>query len=109
MIDTERKTTSLLCFAKFLHVVAEKSEKGSAMGRWLPQLSLAKKLLLLGRGGGLVVSVIAFHSSDPSSNPAGYLNPMYKKTKIDKKEARVGPSFFKKLVLLRLAGQDLKE
>ena len=26
---------------------------------------------LLGRGGGLVVSVLAFHSNDPSSIPAG--------------------------------------
>ena len=26
----------------------------------------------LGRGGGLVVSVLAFYSADPSSNPADY-------------------------------------
>ena len=79
------------------------------MGRGPPQLSLAKKLLLLGRGGGLVVSVLAYYSDNPSSNPAGYLNLLYKKTKINKKEARVGPSFFKKLLLLRLARQDLIE
>ena len=45
-----------------------------------------------GRGGGLVVSVLAFYSDYPSSNPAGYLNFMYEKTKINEKEAGVGPS-----------------
>ena len=46
----------------------------------------------LGRGGGLVVSVPAFYSDDPSSNPAGYLiNFLYEKTKINEKEAGVGP------------------
>ena len=46
-----------------------------------------------GRGGGLVVSVPAFYSDDPSSNPAGYLlNFLYEKTKINEKEAGVGPS-----------------
>ena len=39
-----------------------------------------------GRDGGLVVNVLAFYSNDPSSNPAGYLNFLYKKTKINKKE-----------------------
>ena len=49
----------------------------------------------MGRGGGLVVSVPAFYSDDPSSNPAGYLiNFLYKKTKINEKLAVVGP--FKK-------------
>ena len=44
----------------------------------------------LGRGGGLVVSVPAFYSDDPSSNPAGNLNFLYKKTKINEKEAGQG-------------------
>ena len=60
-------------------------------------LSLQKTDLwkVLGRGGGLVVSVPAFYSDDPSSNPAGYLiNFLYKKTKINEKLAVVGP--FKK-------------
>ena len=49
-----------------------------------------------GRGGGLVVSVPAFYSDDPSSNPAGYLiNFLYEKTKINEKEAGVGPSLKK--------------
>ena len=44
-----------------------------------------------GRGGGLVVSVPAFYSDDPSSNPVGYLiNFLYEMTKINEKEARVG-------------------
>ena len=40
---------------------------------------------MTGRGGSLVVSVLAFYSDDPSSNPAGYLNFLYEKTKINKK------------------------
>ena len=46
----------------------------------------------VGRGGGLVVSVLAFYSDDPSSNPAGYLNFLCEKTRINKKEAGVDPS-----------------
>ena len=43
--------------------------------------------------GGLVLSVPAFNSDDPSSNPAGYLiNFLYQKTKINQKEAGVVPS-----------------
>ena len=39
-----------------------------------------------GRGGGLVVSVLAIYSDDPSSNPADYFNYcLCKKTKIYKK------------------------
>ena len=58
----------------------------------------AKLTCWLGRGGGLVVSIPAFYSDDPSSNPAGYLiNFLYEKTKINKKEDGVGPSFKKKL------------
>ena len=37
-----------------------------------------------------MVRIVAFYSDDLSSNPAGYLNLLYKKTKIDKKEAGVG-------------------
>ena len=54
---------------------------------------------MLGRGsGGQVVSVLAFYSDDPSSNPAEVYNfsvkLLLKRTKINKKEAVVGP--FKK-------------
>ena len=45
--------------------------------------------------GGLVVSVLAFYSNNVSSNPAGYLKLLYKKTKINEKEAGVGPSLKK--------------
>ena len=49
-----------------------------------------------GRGGGLVVSVLAFYSDTLSSNPADCLNNfLYKKTKINEKEARVDPSLNK--------------
>ena len=44
-----------------------------------------------GRGGGLVVSVLAFYSDYPSSNPTGYLNFRYKKMKMNEKEAGVAP------------------
>ena len=47
----------------------------------------------MGRGGGLVVGVLAFYSHDLSSNPAGRLNFLNEKTKINEKEAGVGPSF----------------
>ena len=46
----------------------------------------------MGRGGGLAVSIRAFYSYNPSSNPAGYLNFLYKKTIINQKEAGIGPS-----------------
>ena len=42
----------------------------------------------MGRGGGgLVVSALAFFSNDTSSNPDGYLKFLFKKTKINLKEA----------------------
>ena len=44
-----------------------------------------------GRGGGLVVSVLAFNSYNLSSNLAGYFSFLYEKTKINKKGAGVGP------------------
>ena len=51
----------------------------------------------VGRGGGQVVSVLAFYSDDPSSNPAEIYNfsvkLLLKRTKINKKEAGVGPFF----------------
>ena len=46
----------------------------------------------MGRGGGLVVSALTFYSNNPSLNPAGYFDFQYEKTKINEKEARVGPS-----------------
>ena len=42
-----------------------------------------------------MVSVPAFYSANLSSNPAGYLNFLYEKTKINEKEAGVGPSLRK--------------
>ena len=55
----------------------------------------------MGCGGGQVVSVLAFYSDDPSSNPAEVYNfsvkLLLKRTKINKKEAGVGP--FKKNIL----------
>ena len=45
----------------------------------------------MGRGGGLVVSVLAFYSDDPNSNPDWLLN-LNEKTKINEKEAGVGPT-----------------
>ena len=39
-----------------------------------------------------MVSVLAFYFDDPSSNPAGYLNFPYEKTKINEKEAGISTS-----------------
>ena len=44
-----------------------------------------------------MVSALAFYSDDPSLNPAGNLNFQYVKTKINEKEAGVGPFITKKL------------
>jgi len=44
----------------------------------------------LGRGGGLVVSALAYCSQDPCLNPADFLTFLYEKTKVNKKEAGVG-------------------
>ena len=43
-----------------------------------------------------MVSVLAFYSDNLSSNPAGFFNILYEKTKISEKEAGVGPSLEKK-------------
>ena len=52
-------------------------------------------MLLLGRGGGQVVSVLAFYSDDPSSNPAEVYNfsvkLLLKRTKIKTKRGRGWP------------------
>ena len=45
------------------------------------------------RGGGLVVSVLAFYSNDPSSNPAGFLNFLNENTKMNEKRGRDWPIF----------------
>ena len=54
----------------------------------------------LGCGGGLVVSVLAFYSDDPSSIPAEVYNFFCKivveKNENKQKEAGVGPIFLKK-------------
>ena len=40
-------------------------------------------------------SVLAFYTADPSSDPAGYLNSLKKKTKRKEKDAGVGQSLKK--------------
>ena len=56
---------------------------------------------MLGCGGGLVVSVLAFYSDDPSSIPAEVYNFFCKivveKNENKQKEAGVGP-IFKKII-----------
>ena len=46
---------------------------------------------MVARGGGLEVSGLTFYTNNPSSNPAGLLNFLYEKTKINGKDAGVGP------------------
>ena len=66
---------------------------------WINHLD---KIVKQGCGGGQVVSVLAFYSDDPSSNPAEVYNfsvkLLLKRTKINKKEAGVGPFKKKKIV-----------
>ena len=54
----------------------------------------------LGSGGGQVVSVLAFYSVDPSSNPAEVYNfsvkLLLKRTKINKKRPGLAHFFLKK-------------
>ena len=45
----------------------------------------------MGRGDGLVVIVLAISFDNLSSNPAGYLNFLYEKTKIKQKRGQVLP------------------
>ena len=49
----------------------------------------------MGRGGGQVVSVLAFYSDDPSSNPAETcsfsVKLVFEKNENKQREARVGP------------------
>ena len=55
----------------------------------------------MGRGGGQVVSVLAFYSDNPSSNPAEVYNfsviLLLKRTKINKKRPGLA-NFLKKIV-----------
>ena len=59
----------------------------------------------MGCGGGQVVSVLAFYSDDPSSNPAEVYNfsvkLLLKRMKINGKEAGVGPFLKRKLQMLK--------
>ena len=50
---------------------------------------MVQKKFVLAFGAVVVnkVGVLAFYSNDPSSNPAGYLNFLYKKTKTNEKVA----------------------
>ena len=49
----------------------------------------------MGRGGGQMVSVLAFYSDDPSSNPADaysfFVKLVFEKIENKQKEAEVGP------------------
>ena len=56
-------------------------------GSYDAQIPWIKRFFCMGRGGGPVVSVLAFYSDDLSSNPADYFNNfLYEKTKISKKD-----------------------
>ena len=53
-----------------------------------------------------MVSVLAFYSDNPSSNPAGYLNFLFEKAKINENEAGVGPS--SSIILRRVSFRYLR-
>ena len=46
-----------------------------------------------------MVSALAYYYNHPSLNPAGYLNVLYKRAKINEKEAEDGPSVFSTNIL----------
>ena len=52
--------------------------------------------------GGLVVSVLAFYSDNPSSNPASNLNFLNEKAKINEKEAGVGSSLKNRPIMVSI-------
>ena len=58
-------------------------------------ISVQDNYLVLGRGGGQMVSVLAFYSDDPSSNPADaysfFVKLVFEKIENKQKEAEVGP------------------
>ena len=77
---------------QFLTVTRSRSRLGIVkMFLFLFLTNNERVIVTMGRGG-LVVSVLAFFSDTQSSNPAGYLIFLYKKTKINEKESGVGPS-----------------
>ena len=54
-----------------------------------------------GRGGGLMVSVLALYSNNPNLNPAGFKNNfLLEKTEINDLEAEVDPSLKKFRVVI---------
>ena len=68
-----------------------KSNKGTLQQRYLPY----KELPILVCGSGQMVSVLAFYSDDPSSNPADaysfFVKLVFEKIENKQKEAEVGP------------------
>ena len=66
-----------------------------------------KLMVSRGRGGSLMVSVLAFYSDDPSSILAGYLNFLYEKTKINIIEASVGGFYLLKLLFGNIMAVNL--
>ena len=61
-----------LCYGLSFHilcVVIEHLKVRTLTYLFVPE-NMVKHLLTLGRGGGLLVSVLAFHSHNLSSNPA---------------------------------------
>ena len=87
------------CGTNFLHVYVQNGQR--LVSSWCPfEKNVTKTLFYPGRGGGQVVSVLAFYSDDPSSNPAEVYNfsvkLLLKRTKINKKRPGL-THFFKKI------------
>ena len=58
-------------FSKLCTGEARQDESWAINAEPKPRYFYTKVTLCLGRGGGIVVSVLAYCSNDPSSNPAG--------------------------------------
>ena len=70
---------------------------GKRRANFLGEQNLKKQFYSVGPGGGQVVSVLAFSSVDPSSNPADAysfsVNFVFEKNENKQKRGRVGPIF----------------
>ena len=55
----------------------------------------------MGRGGGQVVSVLAFYSDDPSSNPAEVYS-FFRNIRLEKNKKGPGSAHFLKIVSMKL-------
>ena len=93
-------------------VVIRPSLANAHLVRYIKNETLLQQEDNLGSGGGLVVSVLAFYSDDPSLIPAEVyifsVKLLLKSTKINKKEAGLAHFFKKTLLSFFKVGERMK-